>query len=623
MNIQERITFFNRSNAPLSIVAHDNGKFSLGLELNGDYGQSAFNRFAEQIGDPVKQNGLYTHGSGYEWETVFRKAFEDDPRLSQIAFDCEAGGFFCYTNDLTLLMNFGQRFRILCEDQNRFSELVCTALREAARSVIASDRSPREIMRLELSYDSELNHKTYHAELSLPATDAEIEDAMHQLRCMGIGAPEITVHTEVIPELIRSNVTGSLSEYNAFAIRMNLLSEEFTAMCTVINDMLSVTISGITMADLINMTYSPDAISVISNVRNDTELGQYVIEHDLNEDVSAVPEASRYLLDAEKIGKLQREVDRGWFDGSNYYVMHEIWRSDVYDGETLPDELQPEKTPFEILADGRISSPIFPLNQIRCRYFEGKTELREIEQRWNQMSPVQRMTLKAILAAEKPSSLKDAQFLTDHLYRFQVSVSVDHDEDFAKLFLQYHLPFLTDDEFFDRLSLYEFGTEVMKRMNVTVTDYGAVSEYGGTLYERTGRQMPDRNEVYELIEVCGRKALFTNEKLYNRNVPKGLYCYDIRTDGHGNFCTLEANVYVNHGGSVLFREPVELGKEEYIAFDEESSPHYTGEVMTVDAFADATFDEEGTEDMNNGESSVNTPSEEYTEEDGMGGMELC
>ena len=159
------------------------------------------------------------------------------------------------------------------------------------------------------------------------------------------------------------------------------------------------------------------------------------------------------------------------------------------------------------------------------------------------------------------------------------------------------------------------------QMNVTATDCGAASEYDGTLCEKAGKQM-DKNKVYELIEVCGRKALFTNEKLYNRDVPKGLYCYDVRTDDSGNFCTLEANVYVNYGGSVLFREPVELGKEEYIVFDEETSPNFPGDTMSADEFINAVFDEVEATDMNNRESSVNTPSEEYTEENGMGGMEL-
>lgn len=58
-------------------------------------------------GEPAySKNGLKTHGSGYEWEAAFREAFKDDPNIQRILFDCEAGGFFCYANDLTLLEDF-------------------------------------------------------------------------------------------------------------------------------------------------------------------------------------------------------------------------------------------------------------------------------------------------------------------------------------------------------------------------------------------------------------------------------------------------------------------------------------------------------------------------------------
>ena len=114
MNITQRIHQFNRANEPMHIVDHENGEYSLCLPLDfltepyRDFGQEAFNQYAEQNGDPVKVNGLYTHGSGYEWETVFKKAFEKDDNLNKISFDCETGGFFCYSEDLSVLESFGE-----------------------------------------------------------------------------------------------------------------------------------------------------------------------------------------------------------------------------------------------------------------------------------------------------------------------------------------------------------------------------------------------------------------------------------------------------------------------------------------------------------------------------------
>lgn len=138
MDNKQIIEAFDRDNAPFYLVDHENGEFSLCLPLDfltkeyADFGQSAFNRYAEQIGDPIEERGLYTHGCGYEWESVFKKAFESDASLSKIGFDCEAGGFFCYASDLSLLAEFGSRFRTMCMDEDSFGDLVCKALEEAA-----------------------------------------------------------------------------------------------------------------------------------------------------------------------------------------------------------------------------------------------------------------------------------------------------------------------------------------------------------------------------------------------------------------------------------------------------------------------------------------------------------
>lgn len=139
MDIGQRINKFNRENPPFYIVDHENGKCSLCLPftfLTGEYknfGQDAFNRYALETGDPVMDDlGLFTHGSGYEWQTVFEKAFEGEPGSGSIEYDCEAGGFFCYSESLPVLEDFGTRFRAVCMDGEKFAELVSTALGEIA-----------------------------------------------------------------------------------------------------------------------------------------------------------------------------------------------------------------------------------------------------------------------------------------------------------------------------------------------------------------------------------------------------------------------------------------------------------------------------------------------------------
>lgn len=127
MEIKQRIEKFNQEQTPFYIVDHDDGAFSLCLPLaflSGEYDQycqDAFDAYAAEIGEPAySQNGLKTHGSGYEWEAAFRETFKEDANIKNILFDCEAGGFFCYANDLSLIEDFGRRFKDICEDAERF-----------------------------------------------------------------------------------------------------------------------------------------------------------------------------------------------------------------------------------------------------------------------------------------------------------------------------------------------------------------------------------------------------------------------------------------------------------------------------------------------------------------------
>ena len=97
----------------------------------------------------------------------------------------------------------------------------------------------------------------------------------------------------------------------------------------------------VSMTDLINMTYGLDSVMIASNVGTDRQLGQFVIDNELNEDVNAIPETSLYLLDLERIGSLQRQVDGGVFVGNCYVVAGAFEMPHVYDGVHLPGTESP------------------------------------------------------------------------------------------------------------------------------------------------------------------------------------------------------------------------------------------------------------------------------------------
>lgn len=133
----QRVAEFNTANAPFQLMDFGDGHYSLSLNISflappyTNYGQKAFDVYAVQSGDPAKRNDLFACGSGYDWESVFQKAFESDPQLKAVRFDSEGGGFYCYSEDLSVLEDLGSRFKTLCDDGQAFTKLVYKALTEA------------------------------------------------------------------------------------------------------------------------------------------------------------------------------------------------------------------------------------------------------------------------------------------------------------------------------------------------------------------------------------------------------------------------------------------------------------------------------------------------------------
>lgn len=99
--------------------------------------------------------------------------------------------------------------------------------------------------------------------------------------------------------------------------------------------------------------------------------------------------------------------------------------------------------------------------------------------------------------------------------------------------------------------------------------------------------MSINNEKHiEVVEIFGQKALFTSLRIKKTERDKNLYYFDIRTDddGRGDFATLEKFVLVNHGGTIITREPINLGPQGYIVFEEDTLPNFINEYTSIADF---------------------------------------
>ena len=83
-------------------------------------------------------------------------------------------------------------------------------------------------------------------------------------------------------------------------------------------------------------------------------------------------------------------------------------------------------------------------------------------------------------------------------------------------------------------------------------------------------------EHYEEITVCGKPALFTSIRIKRDTIPDGLYVYDVRHDDEcqGIPCEIAPFVMVNHWGTIILAEPLELPDDGRRYIDEDTDWNY-------------------------------------------------
>ncbi len=141
----------------------------------------------------------------------------------------------------------------------------------------------------------------------------------------------------------------------------------------------------------------------------------------------------------------------------------------------------------------------------------------------------------------------------------------------------------------------EFIPEGVRAMQFAMDVWDYDPEDLGLALNKTGTGYISMTEdEYQLIELFGSPALFTNERLTDADIPEGLYCYHLRTsDDGGRFGSIEPKVVVNHGGSIITSSPLDFGEAGYISLTDENYPNFTGgEEITIAAYMRGEFTQE-------------------------------
>ena len=174
------------------------------------------------------------------------------------------------------------------------------------------------VFRVELS-----GGNSRYCELSLPATDYELLDAMDQLqKSLGDDVNwEFLEHNGFEYLAIHLQDECSLYELNALSRRLaNMSFFDQAAFEGLVKMEVAKKDGLITPQKFIDLAYNTDCCHVVAEAHNDTQLGRFYAEGGFLEEVYDLPDKVFEMLDFERIGRENRTAEHGVFTQRGYVV---------------------------------------------------------------------------------------------------------------------------------------------------------------------------------------------------------------------------------------------------------------------------------------------------------------
>ena len=303
------------------------------------------------------------------------------------------------------------------------------------------------------------------ASLSLPATQAEIEDAMDRARITA-GQPFKIVECidndgcemDYLPE------NPKLEELNFLAHRLKDFTEDyeviqFKALCEMEKEPP-------TMLRLINLTANMQDC-ICFPVSNHAELGEHYVENEFLDEFNNLSNEMCEYLDYAKIGKKAQEDEGGiFFEATNgiYYVVNNATEEEfkeVYKQSDISKPLASEPSVPNLPEHAYNNATLEELNELAFTVSDLKV-------------CGQYAKYKAILEAEKVNSVSDAIELAKYIDDYELIPEISYAADYGKyeFFKTYNIKH--DDPAVEHLQFGNYGHALAEEHNAQKTEYGFI-----------------------------------------------------------------------------------------------------------------------------------------------------
>ena len=350
------------------------------------------------------------------------------------------------------------------------------------------------------------------AYLRLPANQFEIQDAMERARVKDGQQYKIVEYCnnsgeylEFIPENVK------LDELNYLAFRLSSM-DEFEKLafggCVKMEKLPP------DMKKLINITFNLKECQSLKGICNDHDLGEMYVDNNMIEVLNDVPDEVLEWLDLGKVGRFQREVEKGVYIDKCYVFNSAVEFKEIYDGFNLPEMPIAETYVFRLLLENgledlkdnkgqwlafpatpeeisetlrylRVSSLndcIIERSESIISHFDNQfafcediNKIRLLADRIKELESHGLLTTyKAVLEFTDCTDIDHALDLTRNLDCYDFYPDLSSSEDYGRYSLKKTSGLELDDIAFKHLKFQDYGYAMMEKDGVSSTEYGLV-----------------------------------------------------------------------------------------------------------------------------------------------------
>ena len=379
-----------------------------------------------------------------------------------------------------------------------------------------------------------LNRKYFYSQLELPASDGAVYDALQKARATDRDAAmEISViNSPYLPEFADTLIDGiNIWELNMLAEKLEELYRDDYSSLEKLNALFlyrkeqGFYEDGVSLSELLNMTYGLDNVICYSKIENTESLGEMLIDQRMTDGIVEVTDQNAYYLDKKQVAQTRMLQKKGIFYEGSYYETADFKMPNVYKSDEQPKKDYSDlKSAFRLLMMSENSEEKwinFPtekrdfencrcigyetaIPQIKSAYFyetENFTKLNAVAKAFMAMSESQRLAFKAVLQAEKISDLDEVIETAKNISDYEIEPYAYAEPDFFQSYIMHFL-----DSRFDTAWLYDTLSDtadqiLLKKLHAKFSDYGIISARNQPLYSVVLFDEPDESDEIDCEEV--------------------------------------------------------------------------------------------------------------------------